>query len=187
MKNYEGNYNVNEEQWRPIASHYESRLNYQISTTGRLRRMWSDGTYYLLTPQKINKAGYMAYHISGVEGNRSGIMVLVHRLVAEAFIPNFGIYDEVNHKNQDVTDNRKENLEWCSRTYNMNYGDRAVNFSKSKSIPVYCITTGKWYPSAKATSEDGFIPSNITHACKHTGYAYKLEWRYATDSDVPND
>ena len=47
---------------------------------------------------------------------------LVHRLVAEAFISNINNLPEVNHKDEDKSNNRVDNLEWCDRSYNMNYG-----------------------------------------------------------------
>lgn len=47
---------------------------------------------------------------------------LVHRLVAEHYLPNPEGYEEVNHKNEIKTDNRVENLEWCDKVYNSRYG-----------------------------------------------------------------
>lgn len=48
-------------------------------------------------------------------------MFSIHRLVAQAFIPNPNGYKEINHKDEDKTNNRVSNLEWCDRLYNMNY------------------------------------------------------------------
>ena len=47
----------------------------------------------------------------------------IHRLVAEAFIPNHNNYDQVNHKDENKQNNCVENLEWCNGTYNVNYGN----------------------------------------------------------------
>ena len=47
---------------------------------------------------------------------------LVHRLVATAFIQNINEYEQVNHIDENKLNNKAENLEWCSRKYNMNYG-----------------------------------------------------------------
>ena len=48
---------------------------------------------------------------------------LIHRLVAQAFIPNPDNLSEVNHKDEDKSNNRVDNLEWCDHKYNMNYND----------------------------------------------------------------
>ena len=55
---------------------------------------------------------------------------MVHRLVAEAFIPNPNNLPQINHKDENGKNNDVSNLEWCSRSYNMNYGTRAEKQSK---------------------------------------------------------
>lgn len=49
--------------------------------------------------------------------------ILIHRLVAKHFIDNPYNYPEVNHKDEDKTNNHIDNLEWCTHLYNMNYGE----------------------------------------------------------------
>lgn len=60
----------------------------------------------------------------------------VHRLVAEAFIPNPDNLPEVNHKNANRLDNRVENLEWCDRRYNIHYSYKGMGPARNK---VSCI------------------------------------------------
>jgi hypothetical protein len=98
-----------EEIWRPI---YEGK--YEVSNLGNVKSFarYKDGK--LMKPS-IRKDGYLEVHLS----NNGSKLCLVHRLVLQAFLP---IDDkEVNHKNHDKSDNRLENLEWCSSSENSRF------------------------------------------------------------------
>lgn len=101
----------------------------------------------------------------------------IHRLVAEAFIPNPLGLPQVNHRNEVKSDNRIENLEWCSAKDNVNYGTRTERTRK----PVYCIELDKTFESlsAAAAEVNGSV-GHISNCCQgkrntHCGY----HWCYA--------
>ena len=73
----------------------------------------------------------------------------VHRLVAEAYLPNPNNYSDVNHKNELKTDNRVDNLEWCTHSYNLNYGTRMSHCYKA----VYCVELNKTFNSIKEAAQ----------------------------------
>ena len=86
---------------------------YYISNMGRVKSTkWGKE---LLLKQTASEKGYMQVRISRKT-------LRVHRLVAKAFIKNPCAYNEINHKDENKTNNMANNLEWCDRKYNMNYG-----------------------------------------------------------------
>lgn len=110
---------------------------YMVSTFGRVksveRYVWVESRCCnKLCKEKIlhqgqSKGGYSMVRLyDGAVGETR----FVHRLVSEAFIPNPNNYPCVNHKNEIKTDNRVENLEWCTTSYNCNYGTRNKRLSK---------------------------------------------------------
>ena len=107
-----------EEIWKNIKGY----PNYQVSNMGRIKRL-STGYYRrtekILKPQLQNN-GYLHIKLSQKDKTKC---ILVHRLVAQVFIPNPNNLPQVNHINEDKTDNRVENLEWCTQKYNINYGN----------------------------------------------------------------
>ena len=106
--------------WKDILG-YEGK--YQVSNWGRVKSliMWT-GTCYIEREKIIkpikNKDGYMKTFLSK-DGKVKTLAT--HRLVAEAFIPNPDGFSEVNHKDEDKTNNCADNLEWCTRKYNARY------------------------------------------------------------------
>jgi hypothetical protein len=95
--------------WKKIEG-YE---NYSVSTYGRVRNKRGKE----LSPININGYNY----VSLVNGNIYK-KCRIHRLVAQAFIPNPNNYPVVNHKDEDKSNNHIDNLEWCTIEYNTNYG-----------------------------------------------------------------
>ena len=95
--------------------------NYMVSNFGRIKSLDTTGTWKeekILLPHN-NGNGYLYVGLwKKGKCKRFG----VHRLVAEAFIPNPQNLPCVNHKNELKDDNRVENLEWCDHKYNSNYG-----------------------------------------------------------------
>ena len=90
----------------------------------------------------------------------------------------------MNHINEIKTDNCVENLEWCSREYNINYGSRTEHFIKSKSLPILQFNKNgefirRWDSATQAESELGIKQSNICLCLKgKCKSAYGYIWRY---------
>ena len=102
-----------EEVWKNIDDRYS------ISNFGNVKSNYANKER-MLKPYK-NHDGYLMIDLRS-PGKRKSISV--HRLVAQAFIPNPDNLPEVNHKDEDKTNNMVDNLEWCDAKYNMNYGTR---------------------------------------------------------------
>lgn len=110
-----------DEEWKDIEG-YEGQ--YKISSMGRI---YSHKRKKFLKPQ-LSHHGYL--RIMLYDGNSGHKAFAVHRLVAESFVDNPHKYNEINHINENPSDNRAENLEWCSRKYNVNYNGRTKQFMK---------------------------------------------------------
>ena len=114
----------------------------------------------------------------------------IHRLVAIAFIPNPLNLPEVNHKDEIRSNPCADNLEWCDRKYNCNYGNRAKKYSKSRgrSVDRYSLDgeyIDTWDCESHFTREFGYKGKNlIIKVCNHyNGYstAYGYKWKYHDD------
>ena len=152
--------------------------NYQISDDGRV---WSKKSNKWLKPIDVN-----GYKKASLYKNGKLYQRLVHRLVAEAFIPNPNNYDEINHINEDKSDNRVENLEWCTPSYNINYGtrvERQVN-SISKKVFQYSIDNVLLNTYKSCTEAERENPSfnhrGISYACIGKLKTYKgFKWSHS--------
>lgn len=109
----EGLYDTKDEKWKLIS---KTDNLYAISTLGRVMSM-KKGNIMKTT---VTNKGYELL-VAHINGKQKGYTI--HRLVAEAFIPNPNNYPIVNHKDENPLNNKMENLEWCSFSYNNRYNN----------------------------------------------------------------
>ncbi len=105
--------------WKDIPD-YEGK--YQVSNLGRVKSLqrWSGTRFYnreyILNNYVNKKNGYVYVYLTK---NNKSKNIRVHKLVAQAFVPNVNNYKQINHINGDKTNNNSNNLEWCSCSYNI--------------------------------------------------------------------
>lgn len=117
---------MKDEIWKAIKD-YEGL--YEVSNYGRVRALGNGGTHKTerVLVCMARRDGYTKVNLY-----KDGKMKtpMVHRLVAMAFIPNPDGLPQVNHIDEDKSNNCVWNLEWCTAKYNMNYGSRIERISK---------------------------------------------------------
>lgn len=174
------------EEWRDINGH-EGR--YQVSNKGRIRSLdrttlKKDGAIQhsrgkVLSLYLSAATGYLQTRIEG------GKHIVVHRAVAEAFLPREKGLNVVNHKSGIRTDNRVENLEWTTFSGNTLHGVHVTkNIEEQLLHPmrkVICVETGEEFDSiAEAARNKEIWPANIWHVCNgHFSKSGGYHWRYA--------
>jgi hypothetical protein len=143
--------------WKDIKG-YENL--YKVSNLGNIISL---KTNKILKPNKGSN-GYLLVHLYN-NGIRSKHL-LIHRLVAEAFLPNPNNYPQVNHKDYDRTNNRVENLEWCSPIQNLEYSNVIYKASLRKERKIKCLETNEVFKSIKeACRKYKLHHSNIIACC----------------------
>ena len=109
------------EEWRAVPG-YEGL--YEVSDQGRVRSIDRYDSIGRLRKKRYIKLSLSSsgYFSVGLSKKGKVTIYLVHRLVAQVFIPNPFSLPQVNHKDEDKKNNIAENLEWCDAKYNSNYG-----------------------------------------------------------------
>lgn len=149
------------EVWKDIEG-YEGL--YQVSNLGRVKRIVGEGCrceriISRCTNQRLGRV----YVMLSKGGKRKN--VTIHRLVANAFIPNPNNLPEVNHIDEDPSNNVVDNLEWCTRTYNSNYGTVRDRARKSNRQCVECVV-------------DGVVYASLGEASRYIGCDKTRLWKY---------
>lgn len=142
-------------------------------------RIWSEKSNKYLKPC-YNKWGYAYVDLCN---NRHKSRVFIHQIVAKMFIPNPNNLPQINHKDEDKTNNHVENLEWCTASYNNSYGSLPYKTAKRCGKPVLCVETGISYVSAgEAARRTGCCSKSILHVCNgkfHTTHGY--HWKFVKE------
>lgn len=178
------------EVWKDIAL---SGGAYQISNYGRVKsveRVTENGRAVRerILKTRFNKRGYEYVNIQ-VQKRRKAIKI--HREVAKAFLDNPNNYIEVNHKDENKRNNSVENLEWCNRAYNANYGTASKRAAASRlkkhvlQIDQFALDgtfVKRWTTpnSIEVEHKKAMRATNIIACCRgryKTSYGYV--WKYA--------
>lgn len=166
-----------EEIWKDV----EGFEDYQISSMGSV---YSKKVGRLLA-QQPDKKGYLRVKFSK---HNKGYTFKVHRLVAQAFISNPDNLPQINHKDEIITNNSVDNLEWCTPKYNANYGTRNQRcVCKQQFRPVIQLSKDgmfikRWKNITSASKALGIDMSQISGVCRHKKEyvtAGGFKWEYA--------
>ena len=170
-----------EEEWRDVCG-FEGK--YQVSNLGNVKSLNYNrtGKEKILRPRE-NRWGYLLVCLSK-EGECKWYKV--HRLVLSTFSPCENMESLlVNHKDENKLNNRLENLEWCTYSYNNTYNGRHKRIGEKEAIPIVQLDphTNKvvnvWGSSMAAERECGYSTSGINQCCKGKRNTHKdYKWQY---------
>ena len=147
---------------------------YAVTSCGKV---WSYRNECFLKP-KVNRNGYLFVNLYK---DRKAKSYTIHKLVAEAYIPNTDNLPQINHRDENKANNCLQNLEWCDSKYNANYGTRNEKVSNSLKKPIiqYDLDGNfiREWPSALDVGKE--VKTNIGY-CLRGRYktAYGYIWKF---------
>lgn len=182
-----------QEIWKDIVG-YEGL--YQVSNLGNVKSLnYGKKGYEKMIATKENSCGRL-WVMLYKSGNAKPMQV--HRLVGEAFIENPNKYPQINHKDENPKNNKVDNLEWCTASYNIKYSmdrhperyEKLRNTTtnrkgKLKGLKINQISFDghiekEWQNSNTVKIETGWSSSSITRCCRgERKTAYGFKWQYA--------
>lgn len=192
-----------------------------------MQEIWKDiqgyeGLYQISNTGKVKSLGRFVYNGSGMRWNAERILkckdnghgylnvclardkddhkyAYIHRLVATHFVENPSGLPQVNHKDENKSNNNAENLEWCDMQYNNTYGTKIqrgvanmdyASIAKRRSVPVYQINLDgtivrRHNGMSDAARKFGFKTSEISSCCKDKKHTHAgFRWMYASEYEV---
>ena len=165
-----------EEVWKDIEG-YEGL--YQVSNKGRVKSLKNNNTKKEKVLKPIIGKGYKRVRLCKYKTRK---LYAVHRLVANAFLPNPHNFPCVNHKDECRTNNVVSNLEWCTHKYNCNYGTGIERSSKARSKQVRAFKNDELimtFHSPKEAGRQGLNQGAVAACCRGEKKTYKgYEWKY---------
>lgn len=185
------------ETWRPIDC-YEGL--YEVSSLGRVRSLdrYIDAidkygnTLHLFFSSRILKQWHMLNGYVKVELHKDGKgkQYLVHRVVAQAFIPNPDNLPEINHKDRNIANNIVSNLEWCDRLYNIRYDGAVERAASTRRRTIEQLTMDGLHVAYHKgirilCSEFPYDRRSIQRVLSNQDSrqsAYGYQWRYVNDN-----
>lgn len=159
------------EVFKPI----EGFPNYQVSNLGRI---------FNVKKQQFKKPTLQIYHVIVLFKDGKGYKKYTHTLIAKAFKHNPEGFKCVNHLDEDTKNNDLNNLQYCTKIFNENYGTRNERIAEKHRTPVCQFSLdGKYIATFKSMTEVektlGFNHSCISQACNgKQKTAYKYKWAF---------
>ena len=192
------------EEWRDVSG-WEGY--YAVSSFGRVASLYrkplrKDGTSYSVQPRllrpNVGKHNGILYCYICFRKNCDRFSVGIHRLVAEAFLPNPNNYSDVDHIDRNGQNNNVTNLRWCTRAMNMANEKTKIVHQKamrgrvipSMRKPVVAIKNNRIlysYDCISDSTKDGFSVPMVVRCCKDTNHTHLhkgLVWMYLSDWEL---